>query len=163
MRKTASGSALAESYLVEAQAVIMSLIKGTDYGDVWTDDEEITAFKKMLGNMPPDANFSLFLQRLYNMGILEKPITNHGKPFHAREQYNHATHGNFQINVDELTHDAALYCFHNWNTETYKTLWNEKDTGGIFYFNAQDVTAIMLFITAHYFDSTVWTPQSSME
>ncbi len=138
MRAACKGSQDASDELASALEALVALKKGTESGWLWDDAEIPQLLSDCQGERPQ--RFQEFLRQLNDYGLVSENAQSSGQAFHSHEEYENLW-GRWQAQPDELTHDAALYCFENWPLSAFTQLWETFSWD-----NAQDLVMLLLRI-----------------
>jgi len=138
MHYVCTGSMYASDDMALALEALVALKKGTESGWAWDEAEIPQLLSECVGERP--RLFEEFLKQLVGYGLLPQDAQNRGRAFHSHEEYENLW-GRWQAPPDELTHDAALYCFENWSLSAFTQLWETFS-----WHNAQDLVVLLLRI-----------------
>lgn len=137
--KAAKGAWDASEELALAADTLIATKMNRETGWGWNGAEMAQVLGECLGERP--RLFQDFLRQLIGLECLPEGMQSSGQAFHAHEKYEHLWGCSWQPLHDELTHDAALYCFENWLLSSFMKLWETYSAD-----NAQDLVALMLLI-----------------
>lgn len=128
---------------VELTFVAERLGKGTEEVGEATTEEVDHELARLIPAELPFESLDDFLHHLHQWKCMPIVVQTRREPFHEREYYADLWSKSLKVDENELTFDAAAYCFSHWSWTQYRLLSEIEDQAN---FNSQDVVAAMLFL-----------------
>lgn len=147
LHKAARGSAKATDWLNHADMAVAEHLGGRTLVEEMAEADYEKVMGGALPASPPFDGVRELLSEAYTKGALTTYVVARDMPFCGRTHYARLWERGTEVEPALLLHDAAHYCYRNWNGAGFRRLINSDEISQSAY-NSQDAVAGMLYISS---------------